>query len=114
MPSNPKDYYPPMHSAEHILNQTMVLMFKTERSFSNHIERKKSKCDYHFDRNLEEAEIISLENQVNNVINSKMDIEETILSIEEAKRIIDFNRLPNNFGNEIRLIKIGDYDTCPC
>ena len=47
-----KQYHPQMHSAEHILNQTMVRMFNRGRSFSNHIEKKKSKCDYHFDRNL--------------------------------------------------------------
>ena len=36
----------PMHSVEHILNQTMVRMFGCERSRNAHIERKKSKCDY--------------------------------------------------------------------
>lgn len=35
-----KDYNPEMHSAEHILNQTMVRMFNKGRSFSNHIEKK--------------------------------------------------------------------------
>ena len=36
----------PMHTVEHILNQTMVRMFGCERSRNAHIERKKSKCDY--------------------------------------------------------------------
>ena len=36
----------PMHTAEHILNQTMVRMFGCPRSKNAHIERKKSKCDY--------------------------------------------------------------------
>ena len=35
-----------MHTAEHILNQTMIRMFGCERSKNTHIERKKSKCDY--------------------------------------------------------------------
>ena len=35
-----------MHTAEHILNQTMVRMFGCERSLTNHIEKNKSKCDY--------------------------------------------------------------------
>ena len=41
-----KAEYPPMHTVEHILNQTMVRMFGCERSRNAHIERKKSKCDY--------------------------------------------------------------------
>ena len=41
-----KDYNEPMHTAEHILNQTMVRMFNCGRSKNAHIERKKSKCDY--------------------------------------------------------------------
>ena len=114
MPSNPKDYYPPMHTAEHILNQTMVRMFKTERSFSNHIERKKSKCDYHFDRNLEESEVLELQNKINNIIKENLEVSESIISVEEAKNFVSFDRMPDNFGDEVRIIKIGDYDTCPC
>ena len=41
-----KEEYPPMHTAEHILNGTMVKMFGCPRSRNAHIERKKSKCDY--------------------------------------------------------------------
>lgn len=35
-----KQEYPPMHTAEHILNQTMIRMFGCERSENTHIERK--------------------------------------------------------------------------
>ena len=41
-----KEEYPPMHTAEHILNATMVRLFGCPRSRNAHIERKKSKCDY--------------------------------------------------------------------
>ena len=36
-----KQEYPPMHTAEHILNQTMVRMFGCPRSRNAHIERQK-------------------------------------------------------------------------
>lgn len=36
-----KAEYPPMHTAEHILNQTMVRMFGCPRSKNAHIERKR-------------------------------------------------------------------------
>jgi misacylated tRNA(Ala) deacylase len=114
VPTNPKEYYPPMHSAEHILNQTMVRMFKTERSFSNHIERRKSKCDYHFNRNLTEEEIQNLQVEINNVINLNLPVSEIQLNIDEAKNDFKLDRLPENHDEEIRIINIGDYDSCPC
>ena len=36
-----KDEHAPAHSAEHLLNQTMIRMFGCERSRNAHIERKK-------------------------------------------------------------------------
>jgi Ser-tRNA(Ala) deacylase AlaX len=109
-----KFYDPRMHSAEHILNQTMVRLLNSGRSFSAHIEKKKSKCDYHFDRNLTPEEICIIENKVNEVIKADLNISEEFLKREEAKRDFNLQRLPEDAGNEIRIIKIGTYDSCPC
>jgi len=114
LPTNPKEYYPPMHTAEHILNQTMIRMFGTERSFSNHIERRKSKCDYHFDRDLTESERITLQDEINSVIDSNLEVSEGFMNIDEAKKSFNLERLPENSGDEIRIIKVGNYDTCLC
>lgn len=110
----PKDYDPRMHSAEHILNQTMVRMFHCGRSFSMHLEKKKSKCDYHFDRNLTEEEIREIERRVNEVIQSDAVVHEELLSRDEAERTFDLSRLPDQTGDVVRIIRIGDYDACPC
>ncbi len=109
-----KEYDPRMHSAEHLLNQTMVRMFNKGRSFSNHIEKKKSKCDYHFDRNLTEQEILEIENRVNSEISKNHSVKEEFLSRDDADRLYNLKRLPDDAGDEIRIIKIGDYDACPC
>ena len=109
-----KDYDPRMHSAEHILNQTMVRMFNCGRSFSNHIEKKKSKCDYHFDRNLTENEILAIEKKVNEIIKADFKIWEEFIPRVEAERQFNLERLPEDVGDTIRIIKIGDYDACPC
>ena len=111
---NRKEHDPRMHSAEHILNQTMVRMFHCERAFSAHIEKKKSKCDYHFERNLSAEEITQIEGKVNEVIKSDLLIREQILSREEAEKIVSLTKLPQNAGESVRIITIGDYDACPC
>ena len=41
-----KDEFAPAHTAEHLLNQTMIRMFGCKRSTNAHVERKKSKITY--------------------------------------------------------------------
>jgi misacylated tRNA(Ala) deacylase len=111
---NRKEYDPRMHSAEHILNQTMVRFFNCGRAFSAHIEKKKSKCDYHLDRDLTEGEITAIECKVNEVIQADLPIRESLLSREEAGKVVSLTQLPDDAGGSIRIISIGDYDVCPC
>ncbi len=109
-----KNYDPRMHSAEHILNQTMVRMFGCGRAFSTHIEKKKSKCDYRFDRDLTPEEIAVIEQTVNGVIAADMKVREDFLPRAEAEQQFNLGRLPEEAGDNIRIIRIGDYDSCPC
>ena len=109
-----KETDPRMHSAEHILNQTMVRMFSCNRSFNAHIEKKKSKCDYQFERPLTEEEIHHIEEQVNDVIRTDMLIAEEHITREVAQKQYNLERLPENLGDKIRIVRIGDYDACPC
>ena len=103
---------PKMHTAEHILNQTMVRMFKTKRCFNAHIEKKKSKCDYRFERFLTAEEILELEKGVNQVIKNNLPVTFETMPVEQAKKLFT-GRLPEDAA-EIRIVKIGDYDTVPC
>ncbi len=109
-----KDYYAPMHTAEHVLNQTMVRMFNCGRSFSNHIERKKSKCDYKFHKELTPEEITTIEEKVNSVIKNNYNVTEEILTFTEAEKLYNLEKIPEDKPETIRIVKIGDYDACPC
>lgn len=109
-----KQYHPQMHSAEHILNQTMLRMFNCGRSFSNHIEKKKSKCDYHFERDLTGIELEEIERRVNEVIQNDLKVIEEFISKDDAGKEYNLAKLPDEAGDTIRIIKIGDYDACPC
>jgi Ser-tRNA(Ala) deacylase AlaX len=109
-----KEYNPRMHSAEHILNQTMVRLFACGRSFTTHLEKKKSKCDYRFDRNLSLDEVADIDRRVNEVIGANVPVQEEFLSRTEAEGAFNLERLPAGVGDSVRIIRIGDYDACPC
>ena len=93
-----KQYHPQMHSAEHILNQTMVRMFNCGRSFSNHIEKKKSKCDYHFERDLTGTELEEIERRVNEVIQNDLKVIEEFISKDDAGKEYNLAKLPDDAG----------------
>lgn len=105
---------PRMHTAEHLLNATMVKLIGTERSFSAHIEKKKSKCDYRFDRDLTNEETLAVEEAVREAIHANIPVTEEFVSRKEAEEQFVLSRLPESAGNSIRIIRIGDYDAVPC
>jgi alanyl-tRNA synthetase len=109
-----KNYDPQMHTAEHILNKTMVRLFGIERAFSSHLERKKSKCDYRFNRALSVGEEKSIEDLVNEQLMRHLPVEEHWLSKANAQKRYNLTRLPEDAEDEIRIVTIGDYDACPC
>ncbi len=109
-----KQEYPPMHTTEHILNQTMVRMFGCERSKNAHIERKKSKCDYFLTAPPTEEEIAEIERRVNEVIESNVDVYVRYVSKEEAASLVDLSKLPSDASDTVRLVYVGDYDICAC
>ena len=109
-----KQIDPAMHTAEHLLNQAMVRRFGTSRCFSAHIERKKSKCDYHFHRPLTDAELRLLETDVNDAIAQDLDVREEYLPMDIARQQYDLSRLPDPAMDTVRVVHMGDYDACPC
>ena len=109
-----KRYDPQMHTAEHILNQTMIRMFGCDRSFSSHLERKKSKCDYLFDRPLTDEEEQLIQEKVNRVINLGLPVTEKHVDISRAAHLYDTSKLPEQDLQSLRIVNVGDYDSCPC
>lgn len=109
-----KAEYPPMHTAEHILNKTMVNMFGCERSKNAHIERKKSKCDYHLAQQPTPEQMAEIEHRVNEVISSHVDVTIEFVDREHIPADVDLSKLPNSAGDTLRLVRVGTYDVCAC
>lgn len=121
-----KEEFPPAHTAEHLLNQLMVRMFGCERSRNAHIERKKSKISYILDRKPDRKVEREIERQMNELIEedlpvtfqfvTRAELDGIIMDAEEGTpdALLSLERLPENASETIRLVRIGDYDVCPC
>ena len=109
-----KEEYPPMHTAEHILNGTMVRLFGCPRSRNAHIERKKSKCDYLLDACPTDEEVARIEAAVNEVIGRHLDVTIDYMPRSEAAALVDLSKLPEDASETLRIVRVGDYDACAC
>ena len=109
-----KTEFEPAHTAEHILNATMVKMFGCPRSRNAHVERKKSKCDYLLDAEQTASQVAEIESKINEVISRNLDVTVEFLSREQAAFIVDLSKLPEDASETLRIVRIGDYDACAC
>ena len=106
--------FPPAHTAEHLLNQTMIRLFGCERSYNAHIERKKSKMSFYLERKPSRQEEKLIEQEMNRLISEDLSVTFEYVSRDELPEGISLERLPDDASDTIRLVRIGDYDVCPC
>ena len=104
----------PMHTAEHILNGTMVKLIGCRRAENAHIERKKSKCDYVMPQALTPEQVRQIEDRVNKVISTDMLVTVEFATQSEVCERFDMQRLPNGASETVRIVHVGDYDECLC
>jgi len=109
-----KEYYEPMHTCEHILNQTMVRIFGCGRSMNAHIEKKKSKCDYLLAEAPTETQIQELTHKVNEIIDSHLPVTVDFMKKEDAAKLVDVSKLPTDASETLRIVRVGEYDACAC
>lgn len=103
-----------MHTAEHLLNGEMARRYGCGRAFSAHVERKKSKLDYHMPAALTDDELRSLEDYVNAAIAADVAVTEEFITQAEAMERFDMSRLPDGASDTVRVVHIGPYDQCLC
>lgn len=109
-----KDEFPPAHTAEHLLNQTMVRLFGCERSRNAHIERKKSKMTFIVDHKPDKKEEKLIAERMNELIADDLPVTYEYVTRDQLPDEISADRLPDDASDTIRLVRIGDYDVCPC
>ena len=109
-----KAEYPPMHTCEHILNQTMVRMFGCRRSKNAHIERKKSKLNYELPCAPTEEQIADIAAKVNAVIEADLPVTYEYVRHDAVPADVPLDKLPDTADDVLRLVRVGDYDVCAC
>lgn len=121
-----KEEFPPAHTAEHLLNQLMMRKYGCERSRNAHIERKKSKITYILSQKPDRKAEKEIEREMNDLIEQDMPVSFQFVTRAELDGIImsaepdspearlSLERLPDDASDTIRLVRIGDYDVCPC
>ncbi len=109
-----KDEFPPAHTAEHLLNRTMVNLFGCERSSDAHIERKKSKMNWTLKQKPTRNEEKAIVQQMNELIAADLPVSYEYVDRDHLPEGVDASRLPSDSSDTIRLVRIGDYDVCPC
>ena len=118
--------FPPAHTAEHLLNQLMMRMFGCERSRNAHVERKKSKISYVLDHKPDRKDEREIERQMNELIEQDLPVTFEFVTRDEIEGMVmeaapdspdsrlSLAKLPEDASETIRLVRIGDYDVCPC
>ena len=109
-----KQEFPPAHTAEHLLNQTMGRMFGCERSRNSHIERKKSKINFLLDRPLTAEEVAEVERRINELIAADLPVTYEFVTRDHIPEGVKLDKLPDNASETLRIVRIGDYDICAC
>lgn len=109
-----KDEHRPSHTAEHLLNQSMVRMFGCERSRNMHIERKKSKINYELAECPTQEQIAEIERTINDLISADLPVTYEFVTRDSIPEGVKLDKLPEDASETLRLVRIGDYDVCPC
>jgi len=109
-----KAEFPPAHTAEHLLNQTMGRMFGCERSKNAHIERKKSKINFLLSECPTPDQVVEIESRINELIAQDLPVTYVFVTRDNIPEGVKLDKLPEDASETLRLVRIGDYDICPC
>lgn len=109
-----KEEFAPAHTAEHLLNRTMIRMFGCERSRNAHIERKKSKINYNLNECPSAEQVAEIERVMNEVIAKDLPVTYEFVTRDNIPEGVVLDKLPEDASETLRIVRIGDYDICAC
>lgn len=92
----------------------MLQLFGCERSTNAHIERRKSKMSFVLDHKPTRQEEKQIEQRMNEQIEADLPVTYELVNRYQLPDDVDADRLPADSSDVIRLVRIGNFDVCPC
>jgi len=104
-----------LHTATHIMLAGLKKMFgnQVEQKGSN-ITPERLRFDFNLDHKMTPEEIKELEDFVNNVIQMKLDVTCTEMTLEEARAAGAHGVFDSKYGEKVKIYTIGDVDKQIC
>ena len=79
-----------------------------------HIERKKSKINYLLSEAPTAEQIAEVEATINRLIAEDLPVTFEFVTRDAIPEGVKLDKLPEDASETLRLVRIGDYDVCPC
>jgi Ser-tRNA(Ala) deacylase AlaX len=102
-----------LQTAEHILARTIESNIPDTRFIISKFEESSGKIEVSAKTDMRKIDLKKLQNDVNAVIQRKIQVKKYIIQREEAKTKFDLTRLPSSV-KEIRIVEIEGFDKTPC
>lgn len=103
------------HSATHLLQKALRTVLGTHvQQAGSYVDGERLRFDFNHFAAMTPEEIAQTERLVNEKIEESLDVETALMSIEEAKKCGAMALFGEKYGEEVRVVKMGDFSTELC
>jgi Ser-tRNA(Ala) deacylase AlaX len=102
-----------LQTAEHILARTIELTIPNSKFIISTFKEDSGKIEVYAETDLRKIDLSKLSNDVNAIIQKKLEVKKYVVQREEAETEFDLTRLPSSV-KEIRIVEIEGFDKTPC
>lgn len=104
---------PKMHTADHLLAVALKEKYPGIRPKAFELGEEKTRAVYESPQDIDEGDVQAIEDRVNEVIDSALDVTDQNMTREEAGKICDISLIPDSV-KEVRVVSIGDISREAC
>ena len=103
------------HSATHLLHAALKRILGSHvNQAGSHVQPGRLRFDFTHNKPLSEAELLNIENLVNDEIGSARNISTTVMTADEAKNSGAVALFGEKYGDKVRVVKMGDFSMELC
>jgi alanyl-tRNA synthetase len=103
------------HSATHLMHAALRRVLGTHvQQRGSHVDAQRTRFDFSHGEALTEAQLLEVEAQVNREIRHNVEVASRVMKYDEAIRTGAMALFGEKYGDEVRVIQMGDYSTELC